>query len=195
MRFSIIVTAHNSERYIRNALNSIASQLFKDYELIVVCNDCQDRTEDVARLYTQNVFTCNHENCTMTHNIGIDKATGEYILFVHDDDWLLHPLALEMIDRNLTDEDMFCFGFIFGSYGFKKPNDNDGMLYPAIWSKAWKREFIGETRLPDTVPAEDLYFSQAIMDKGAKITLWNEPLYFYNYLRPGSYSEVMEHGG
>jgi len=189
MRFSVIVTAHNSEGYIRKALDSIKEQTFTDYELIVVCNDCQDNTKAVALEYTARVFECCHRNCSMTHNVGLDNAWGDYVLFVHDDDWWLHQFVLEMLDSQITSEDVLAFGFVFGRYGFKRPLDNGGLLYPALWSKAWRRSTIGETRVPDIDgPGEDLEFTKLVLAGDQVITIFNEPLYFYNYLRPGSYS-------
>lgn len=49
MRFSIIIPAHEAENRIRVALDSIKQQTFKDYELIVVCDACTDRTEEIAK--------------------------------------------------------------------------------------------------------------------------------------------------
>jgi glycosyltransferase involved in cell wall biosynthesis len=43
--FSVIVPAHNSAEYIQRGLQSIVSQSFTDYELIVVCDACTDNTK------------------------------------------------------------------------------------------------------------------------------------------------------
>ena len=55
MMFSIIIPAHNAAEYIRKGLDSIKSQSYKDYELIVVCDACTDNTEAIAREYTDKV--------------------------------------------------------------------------------------------------------------------------------------------
>ena len=47
--FSVIIPAHNSAEYIRKGLDSIKEQSFTDYELIVVCDACTDKTVHVAR--------------------------------------------------------------------------------------------------------------------------------------------------
>ena len=49
--FSIIVPAHNSEKFIDKCLDSIRKQSYTSYELIVVCDACEDKTEEVAKRY------------------------------------------------------------------------------------------------------------------------------------------------
>ena len=50
-RFSVIMPAHNAANRMQMPLDSIKSQHFKDYELIVVCDACTDVTEDIAKYY------------------------------------------------------------------------------------------------------------------------------------------------
>ena len=51
MRFSVIIPAHNAAGHIRKALDSVRSQTFRDYELIVVCDSCTDDTQEIAEEY------------------------------------------------------------------------------------------------------------------------------------------------
>ena len=51
MKFSIIIPAHNAGSTIGKTLESVRSQDFKDYEVIVVCDSCEDNTEEVAKSY------------------------------------------------------------------------------------------------------------------------------------------------
>ena len=43
--FSIIIPAHNEEKYLQKTLDSIKSQTLQDYEIIIVTNGCTDKTE------------------------------------------------------------------------------------------------------------------------------------------------------
>ena len=54
--FSVIVPEHNSAEFMRKGLESIKAQSFTDYELIVVCDACEDNTAEIAREYTDKVF-------------------------------------------------------------------------------------------------------------------------------------------
>ena len=51
MRFSVIIPAHNSEKFISKALDSIKNQSCRDFELIVVCDRCTDNTKAIAESY------------------------------------------------------------------------------------------------------------------------------------------------
>ena len=98
MRFSVIIPAHNAAGHIRKALDSVRSQTFRDYELIVVCDSCTDGTQQIAREYGARTETVEYHADGMTRNRGLELAQGEWILFMDDDDWWLHEYVLEMLD-------------------------------------------------------------------------------------------------
>lgn len=192
MKFSIIIPAYNAADRIRNALDSIVEQTFADYELIVICDSCTDETADIAREYGAVVEEVSFRNDGLTRDRGLDVATGEWVLFMDDDDWWLHEFVLEQINSKLTDNiDILAFSFIWSGVRYATPMSNAGALYPAVWNKCWRRSFIGETRFPNVWSVSDAYFHAEMMDKTPHIKTWDMPMYFYNYLRPGSLSEQM----
>lgn len=190
-KFSIILPAHNAAEYIRKALDSIQAQTFKDYELIVICDSCADDTALIAREYTDKVLDVGFSMSGPTRNAGLDVATGEWILFMDDDDWWLHEFVLEQINGQLDGCDLLCFGFIWKWRGYTSPVRPGGIYWPAPWTKAWRREAIGETRFPAAYP-DDLLFHNEMMTKFLRIKTWEMPLYYYNYWRKGSISERFE---
>lgn len=192
MKYSIIIPAHNSADYIDKALDSIDSQTYKDYELIVVCDACTDRTEHIAKSSirgnsTDKVITVDYNNIGLTRNAGIDVARGEYILFMDDDDWWLHEFVLEQIDQAIRGADVLCFGFIWKYRGYTSPHRDAKTVWPAVWNKCWKRTAIGVNRFPDKFP-EDVLFNAAVFKRSLDIKFLEMPLYYYNYWREGSYS-------
>ena len=189
MRFSIIIPAHNAEQYFSNALDSITEQSFKDYELIGVCDSCEDRTADMAREAGAIVDEVDFHNDGLSRSRGLDLAKGEWVLFMDDDDWWLHEFVLEQINSKLSDDiDILAFSFIFSGIKYAKPNGNGGNLWPAVWNQCWRRSFIGSTRFPEVYAISDAYFHTEMMGKGPRVLQWDMPMYFYNYLRPGSIS-------
>ena len=194
MKFSVIIPAYNAERHIMKGLDSIRDQSFKDYELIIVCDSCEDKTEMIARKYTDKVIPIFAHNDGVARSTGLDAAQGEFVLFLDDDDWFLHEFVFEMLDdwTNNVKADVYCFGFIWKGIGFATPTSNHGTFYPSVWNKVWRRSFIGETRFPNVYSISDAYFHHEMFTKaGAVVAAWDMPMVYYNYLRPGSISHEM----
>ena len=207
MIFSIIIPAHNAENRIRKALESIKSQTFTDYEIIVICDACDDDTEVVAREYTDKTHNINAHNDGVARSEGLDYAQGEYVMFMDDDDWWLHPYVLESIYKriwiyneyeayrnNFRPIDIMCCGFVFGEeYGLQSPwnitKEGRG-LWANVWSKVWRREFIGGTRFPNVHSVSDFEFCKLCEKKNPVYRFYDAPIYYYNYMRPGSITET-----
>ena len=194
--FSIIVPAHHSQAYIRKGLESIREQTFHDYELIVVCDACTDDTALVARAYTDNVIITDHGMDGLARNAGIDAAEGEWLLFMDDDDWWLHPYVFELIRQKLLpiNMDILMFGFCARNFlnneGLGEYYNSRVHIWPAVWNKCYRREFIGDTRFPGIEFTSDLPFSNELLQKKPDVEFMFEPLYYYNYMRKGSQTEI-----
>lgn len=193
MKFSIIIPAHDSAKYITKALDSISQQTYSDYELIVVCDSCSDQTEAMAKQWEAKTIVTNFNCDGPARNAGLDAATGDWVLFMDDDDWWLHEFVLEQLANKVgnEDEDILVFSFVWKYIGYAKPFTPQGDYYPAVWNKCWRREFIGDTRFPNLYSISDYYFHLNMMAKHPKIVTWDMPMYYYNYLRKGSISEQM----
>lgn len=195
-RFSIIIPAYNASGHIKKALESIKSQDFKDYELIVVCDSCTDDTEEIALNYGASTVCVNFHNDGLTRSKGLDFAKGEYVLFMDDDDWWLHEYVLTQIDDKLKKEnnpDVLAFSFIFKGWKYADPHGNGGSRWIACWNKAWKRSCIGNTRFPNIKMSSDVNFHHDMMKKNLRIVDWDMPMYYYNYMRVGSQTEIDNH--
>lgn len=184
--FSVIVPAHNSAEFIWKGLQSIRAQTFKDYELIVVCDNCTDNTQNIVSEYADKVIVTDHGHDGLARNAGIDAAAGEWILFMDDDDWWLHEYAFQQIADMVGQhgENVLAYSFIWKGRGYTAQSWDKH--FPAVWSKCWKREFIGDTRFTDLAWACDAQFYRKLMRKQPIIYFWDMPMYYYNFMRPGS---------
>ena len=205
MRFSIILPSHNGATQIWKALESIKKQTFTDYELIVVCDACEDSTELVARGYGANIIVCNHGRAGLARNEALKIAQGEYIVFMDDDDYWLHDNVLEMINDRIEQEhlivDVLCFSFIFCNADettrYAKYYDNNGNYWTAVWNKCWRREYVQDCRFSSDVRGSDVIFTKQVFDKlgHPHIIKWDMPLYMYSHMRTGSITETAINGG
>ena len=195
--FSVIIPAYNAEEWIRTGLDSIMEQTFEDYELIVVCDDCHDRTAEIAREYTDKVIEVGWHNCGMTRNRGLDEATGDWILWMDDDDQWNDDMAFRKIAQAILDYDqdfdVLAFDFVFKGRGIARQGPE--RLYIAIWNKAWKREFLERigARFPEVPHSDDVGFAEATHGR-ARFRFLHEVLYYYNYLRIGSITYKLKTG-
>lgn len=89
--FSFIVPAYNAEQYIENCLDSLLDQEIFNYEIILINDGSTDRTGKICDDYADKfdaITVIHKENSGLQYarNLGLDKARGEYILFVDSDD-------------------------------------------------------------------------------------------------------------
>ena len=108
VKVSAIITTHNRADLLLRAVESVLSQTFTDYEVIVVDDGSTDHTQKVmATQRDPRIRYLRHETAVgpcAARNTGIDNARGEYVAFLDDDDeWLPGKLALQV--RALETED------------------------------------------------------------------------------------------
>lgn len=97
---SVIIPAHNEERYIKRCIRSVrqaANKYQGETEIIVVCNRCTDRTDIIARKYGARVFY-NEDRCiAKVRNTGIRMAKGEIIITIDSDNRMTTGTIREIV--------------------------------------------------------------------------------------------------
>lgn len=98
-KVSVIIPVYNTEKYLRECLDSVVNQTLKDIEIICVDDGSTDRSLGVLREYEARdsrvkVFTQEKSNAGAARNIGLSKANGEYLAFLDSDDYF-EPVMLE----------------------------------------------------------------------------------------------------
>ena len=195
--FSVIVPAHNAAGFISKCLDSVRSQTWTKYELIVVCDKCTDNTAQICReKYHAKVIETDFGLDGLARNAGIDAATGDWVMFLDHDDWWLHEYVLQMLADEISlkwvdNIDVIMFNFIWKGRNYIRQVRE---RYIAVWSKCWRRSFIGDTRFPDTPFWSDVDFDKQMFAKNPVYDSFDHELYYYNYLAPGSISLRAENG-
>jgi glycosyltransferase involved in cell wall biosynthesis len=96
---SIIIPTYNSEKYIREALESALNQTYRNIEIIVVDDGSTDNTKEVLKHYLDRIQYIYKKNAgpASARNVGIKHAKGEYIAFLDSDDmWLPEKIELQL---------------------------------------------------------------------------------------------------
>ena len=91
-KVSVLLSVHNHEMYVGQAIESVLRQTYQDWELIIIDDCSQDRSPDVARQYQNQDdrirFYRQEENkgAILTFNELLKRADGEYIASLDSDD-------------------------------------------------------------------------------------------------------------
>ena len=99
--FSIIIPVYNKEKFVAKTIESVLSQTFTDYEIIIVNDGSTDQSEAKISTFKDNriqYYSKKNEGVALARNFGIEKATADYICFLDADDYW-HPTFLETVQR------------------------------------------------------------------------------------------------
>ena len=194
MKLTCIIPAHNAADTIRRTLDSVMCQTFKDYECVVIADSCTDNTAEIARSYGVTVIEADVRNDGMSRNIGIENSTGEWILFIDADDWWLHEYVFELLAERTKDNncDIIAFDMVWKHIGVVGPiSGRNNQYFPHCTNKCWRRSFIADTRFPNLKTDSDAEFHNRMMRKKPRIDVWDMPMYYYDFLREGSFSSTV----
>ena len=90
-KVTVVIPVYNREKYVGIAVDSILSQTFPDFELLVIDDGSIDRSIDVVLSYSDPRIRLVRNNTNLgvatTRNKGIQLARGEYLSFLDSDDW------------------------------------------------------------------------------------------------------------
>lgn len=105
MRFSIIVPVYNVEKYLPKCIESIMNQTNQDFELLLVNDGTKDNSQKIideyVAKYPEKVYGFIKENGGLSdaRNYGVDRAKGEYIIFIDSDDYIDSKLLEKVNDE------------------------------------------------------------------------------------------------
>jgi glycosyltransferase involved in cell wall biosynthesis len=112
IRVSVVVGVLNAERFLAETIESVLSQTYKDWELLLVDDGSSDASKDIAHSYASRypdkIRCLKHEGGRRrgqgaTRNLGMRHSVGEFIgILDHDDVWLPHKLERQvaLLDEN-----------------------------------------------------------------------------------------------
>ncbi|MBR6099633.1 glycosyltransferase family 2 protein [bacterium] len=198
-KVSVIIPVYNVENYLRKCLDSVVNQTLQDIEIICINDGSTDNSLQILNEYAQKdnrIIVINKENqgVSAARNDGIEKAGGEFIMFLDSDDYFM-PEACEIAYNSVSDK--YDIG-IFGHYILKgkklkqKPVDGVPADSINIWDKIFRTSFIKENNITfptQITTAEDIIFSYELNFRNPETIFIDELLIVYRDARSGSSTE------
>lgn len=196
-KLSIIIPIYNSDKFLKECLDSICIQKFDDYEVLLINDGSKDKSGIICDEYAKKdnrfrVFHKENEGVSSARNFALDNAKGQWIHFVDADDYLLTNEVYDTL-FNPTNEkkNVIRFGFKWGIYTKILPDDNKNYddkdrvisvirsTHGYLWCNLFKKEAIGNIRFEQMSFAEDALFLNQVLVKEFSIAFVDKLLYFY----------------
>lgn len=205
-KLSIIIPIHNSATNLKQCLNSITQQEFKDFEILCINDASTDNSAAILNSLAAEDSRIRIFNLPSTQgagaarNLGISHAKGEYIHFLDSDDWLepdIYTPLLAEIEQTAADICFFQYNRIYGktttqvnlftsqqTEQIKSFHDNPKFFINSSvvpWNKIYKTSFIKKNGLQfDTVKcANDRFFYFSLFTCNPQICFHNGHLVNY----------------
>ena len=203
--FSVILPMFNSEKYVEETLKSIIHQTFTDWELILVDDGSTDNSMRIAREVCRNdsrVRFVSKKNGGLSdaRNFGVDKVSGNYILFVDSDD-ILNTDLFKILWENILNNnkpDIVVFNYLefddktnqsISKTDFSNKSNRYGEV---AWNKAYKASFFRSNNFSFNkgIRYEDTAISHVIMALAETVVKISFVGYYYRRERAGSITSV-----
>lgn len=214
-KISIIVPVYNTEQYLSRCLDSILSQSFVDFELLLIDDGSTDGSGAICDAYAEKdgrirVFHKENGGVSEARNLGLKEAKGEWICFVDSDDVLMADGLQAMADGVSDEVDMVMAGYIemegdtlqtdttgFGGSGIIEQNKALLMMYPSVdmpymgypWGKLYKRNLVLEKNISFDehirIKEDTLFVVEYLCGMQKKVCYLTTPVYKYVKLPTG----------
>lgn len=209
---TVIVPVYNVEPYLRQCIDSILAQTYRDFELILVDDGSPDNCGAICDEYARRdsrIRVIHQENggLSAARNAGIDSATGEYIAFVDSDDVILGTYLEKLLNVALAQQaDISVCGMITFADG-TTPNlvscqdtsvdmmsgrdacmsiyRMDGRVPIMAWGKLYRASLFNGIRYPAGRIHEDDATTPRVLYNAGRVAITSAQLYLYRQ-RAGS---------
>ncbi len=206
---SIILPVYNAEKTVKKTIESIMTQEFKNYELIIINDGSTDNTLNICREYSmhEKVKIINIENSgpSNARNVGIRECVGRYIMFIDSDDIYTHNMVSIMY--NLIEDkkcELVCCNYSniskekiinnnnITEHLYQKNELFEGIeqminkkVFNIIWNKIYKTDIIKSNNIyfdKNIELGEDYCFNIDYFEKINSLYVTNQFLYLYRIM-------------
>jgi teichuronic acid biosynthesis glycosyltransferase TuaG len=195
---TVITPVYNSSSYLRQCIESVLSQTYKNFEYIIVDDSSTDESSSIISEYSVKdsrirvVRSQTNQGVSHARNMALDLAKGRYVAFLDSDDWWMpHKLEKQIEFMNANN-----YVFTFTPYYLGKENgeptdklisvppyvDYQGLLRRTVigcLTVVIDIEAIGKFKMPALESGQDTLTWLKILKKGHMAYSLNEPLAYY----------------
>ena len=196
---SVIIPFYNEEKYLKRAIQSILNQTYSHIEIILIDDGSEDNSNKVATFFCNinkncKLFSTNNNGPGFARNLGVQNATGKYLVFLDADDELLptaiqkmHHLMILNIDLSICMNTMIDSNHVEIKTSKWKGKTTilatkatklliDEKLIPTVWGKLFKTEIAQKCTFPNISWKEDDVFMLQYLSRCNQVAINKESL-------------------
>jgi glycosyltransferase involved in cell wall biosynthesis len=207
---SVIIPVFNVEEYLQRCLNSLVSQTYDNFEVILIDDGSPDNSPKICDDYKKRdcrfqVIHQSNQGLSAARNRGLDIAKGDFVTFIDSDDWVSADYLSELYSliKNTQADIAIASHQLTTTFPAKEKKTKSAIksytqqeaLFELIakqnqpfvisCGKLYRKKLFNNIRFPIGKYHEDEYTSHHLINEASKISYSNKVLYFY-YQRPGS---------
>lgn len=197
---SIIIPVYNAEKYLEKCIESIITQDYKNYEVILVNDGSKDRSLEICLNYAKKYeqirsFSQLNQGQAKARNLGIAKANGEFLMFVDSDDYVEQnfcSVAIKTQKKYNSDIVIFDFKRITSNSEkiIRHFKDEGGVIEKEeameyivnnsyVWNKLYRRSLFDNINFPAGKYYEDVFVSYKLIEEAKNISYVKKVTYTY----------------
>jgi glycosyltransferase involved in cell wall biosynthesis len=200
-KISVIIPVFNTEKYLHRCLDSVLTQTFTDFELILVDDCSPDGSPAICDEYARKdprikvIHHAQNKGCPQSRKTGLEVSAGDYVLFADSDDWMENDMLETMCGKVVSDDlDMIYCGIYENTnteqHEFNSPFLDDKIemikqiitwqnFTPGVWNKLIKRGIYQKINFPHANLGEDRQITLQTIYYANKIGYTKKYLYHY----------------
>lgn len=203
MKLSIVIPAYNVESTLRKCVDSIVSQDYRDWQMIIVDDASTDESPAICNAYAkadgriQAIHLKKNGGLSVARNTGVAKARGEYITFVDSDDYIAGGTLKKLMELLAVHPDYDILEYpVYEHFGGKgqrllhlyKREYTDmkeywlaGKAYSHTyaWNKIYRRELFSDVKFPPGKTFEDVWTLPQLLKHCNIVATTDVGLYYY----------------
>lgn len=216
MKLSVVVPVYNTKACLKNCLQSIMEQTWRDMEIIIVDDGSTDGSSEICQMFAQKddrviYIKQNNKGSFNARRTGVERASGEFLMFVDSDDWIEKEMA-EFLILRIKGADMVTSGvyyearpgvvtlyldqyeegeyqdegrqFLLKSMLYDIDTDTMQRLTPWIWNKLYRTKLakqVYEQLETNNAFADDGVFLYSYLIYCGAVKVFHQCFYHYQY--------------
>ena len=192
---SVIIPIYNTEDYVREALDSVINQTFKDIEILCINDGSTDGSLKILEDYAQKdnrirIYSQENKGLPATKNVGVSLSKGKYITFVDSDDTISND-TIETSVKIAEEKDcdvVVNYLNLTNNYINKNSIERPWMSAPQPFMKKEVFFKFGIRFDEDLTTGEDIVFGHKLLALTNKVALNSDSYYFYR-MREGQMTD------